>query len=125
MSTNTEVDLFADIEILQKDSWKQFLNKEIQESQSTLIKNSPLKKEADSDISDEDDDTKIVKELPGILPDLLIRGETDKIEVHSRPNSQNPITNLPPDVEKPLNAKLSNRVFHFRKGHNLHSLFAT
>ena len=84
-----------------------------------------MKKEADSDISDEVNDIEVVKEVPGIPPDLLIQGETEEIEVHSRPFSQNPITDSLLDVDKPLNAKLSKKVFKFWKGHNLHSLFAT
>ena len=84
MSTKTEVDLFADIDIPEEDFWERILNKDTQKSPATLNGNSPLKKETDSDISDEDDDIKIVKEVPGIPPDLIIQGKSSKIEVHSR-----------------------------------------
>ena len=94
-----------------------------QKSSPTLNGNSPSKKETDSYNSD-NEEIKIVKELPSIPPDLIIQGEEIEIELHPRLYSQNPITNSPLDVDQPLHADLSSKVFQFRKGHNLHSLFA-
>ena len=65
------------------------LEKDTQQSTSTLIINSPLKKETDSENSDEDDNIESMKEVPEIPPDLVIQGESSEIEVHSRLYSQN------------------------------------
>ena len=124
MSINKEIDIFSDIvETPEKEFWEKILNKETQKSPETISGNRSLKKETTSDNS-EDKEIKIVKEVTAIPPDLIIQGEETEIEVHSRIYSQNPITNLPLDVDKPLHAHLSSKVFKFRNGHNLHSLFA-
>jgi hypothetical protein len=126
MSTKSEVDLFKDIEI-PKSFWDIILNKDTQKSSSSSSLNgySPLKKEIIPAINDEDEEITIVKEVPAIPPDLVIQGEFCEIEVHSRLYNQNPITNSVVDVDKPLHPQLRQKVLHFRKGHNLHSLFAT
>jgi predicted RNA-binding protein len=126
MSTKSEVDLFKDIEI-PKSFWDTILNKDTQKSSSSSSLNgkSPLKKETIPAINDEDEEIIIVKEVPAIPPDLVIQGESSEIEVHSRLYNQNPITNSVVDVDKPLHPQLHQKVLHFRKGHNLHSLFAT
>ena len=121
---NEEKDIFSDIIGVPKEEfWEKILYKETQKSQTTPIGNSPLKKETDSN-SNEDEEIKILKEVPAIPPDLIIQGEEIEIEVHLRIYSQNPITNSPLDVDQPLHANLSSKVFQFQKGHNLHSLFA-
>ena len=124
MSTKLEVDLFADIEIPEEDFWGKILNKDTQKSPSTLSGNSQLKKETDSETSD-DDEIEIVKEVPGTPPDLILQGESSKIQVHSKLYSQNPITNTKLDVDRPLHPDLHKKVLQFRKGYNLHLLFAT
>ena len=124
MSMNKEIDIFSDIiRVPKEEFWEKIQYNETQKSQQTLIGNSPLKKETHSN-SSEDEEIKIVKEVPAIPSDLIIQGEEIEIEVQLRIYSQNPITNLPLDVDKPLHANLSSKVFQFRKGHNLHSLFA-
>ena len=66
MSTEEEVDLFADIGIPEVGFWEKIMNKDTQKSPTTPNRNSSLKKEANSDISDDNEDIKIVKEVPGI-----------------------------------------------------------
>ena len=79
MSINKEIDIFLDIiGVPQKEFWDKILYKETQKSSPTLNGNSPLKKETDSHNSD-DEDIKIVKEVPAIPPDLILQGEEIKI----------------------------------------------
>ena len=125
MSSKLEVDLFADINLPEEDFWENFLNKNTQKSPTTLSGNSPLKKKTDSETSDDNDEIEIVKEVPGIPPDLILQGESSKIEVHSRLYSQNPITNTRLDVDRPLHPHLNKKVLQFQKGYNLHLLFVT
>ena len=95
MSTKSEVDLFEDIEEPQKDFWATLLNKESQKSTSKLEKNSPLKKETNSETSEDDDDKiVIVKEIQVNPPDLVLQDESGEIDLHSQIYSQNPITNI-------------------------------
>ena len=124
MSTKLEVDLFADIEIPEEDFWGKILNKDTQKSPSTLSGNSQLKKETDSETSD-DNEIEIVKEVPGTPPDLILQGESSKIEVYTKLYSKNPITNTNLDVDRPLHPNLHKRVLQFRKNCNLHLLFVT
>ena len=123
MSTQPEVDLFADIETPTGNFWDTILNKETQKLTPRPSENTLLKKETESE--DSDDEIKIVKEVPADPPDLVIQGEDDEIEVHSRLFNLNPITNSNIDVDKPLHPQLHKKVLKFRKGHNLHSIFAT
>ena len=93
---------------------------------TTLEENSHLKKETDSESSEDNDDKiVIVKVVQVTPPDLVLQGESSEIEVHSRLYSQNPITNTSLNVDRPLHPDLHKRVLKFRKSYNLHLLFAT
>ena len=123
MSINEEIDIFSEeIETPNEEFWEKILNKETQKS--SVIGNSRSKIETDSNNS-EDEEIIIVKELPAIPPDLLIQAGESEIEVHSKIYSQNPITESRLEVDKPLHASLSSKVFKLRKGHNQHSLYAS
>ena len=134
MSTHSEVDLFADIEIPQKDFWEQILIKEDQKLNKSPVKDVLLKIEAisdtdtsvntdDSDDSDEDDEIQVVFETEKVEPEFLIQGENHKFAVHAIPHN-NPLTSSNLNVDIPLGTDLSKKVFQFRKGYNLHALFA-
>ena len=125
MSSKSEVDLFEDIEIPEKDFWETILNKATQKSSSRLDGNSRSKIETDSRTSEDDEEVEIVKEVPGTPPDLILQGESSKIEVYTKLYSQNPITNTNLDMDRPLHPDLHKRVLQFRKNYNLHLLFAT
>ena len=124
MSSKSEVDLFEDIEIPEKDFWETILNKATQKSSSRLDGNSRSKIETDSRTSEDDEEVEIVKEVPGTPPDLILQGESSKIEVYTKLYSQNPITNTNLDVDRPLHPDFHKRVLQFRKSYNLHLLFA-
>ena len=108
-----EVDLFEEFEEARKDFWATLLNKESQKSTSRLDGNSYLKKETDSETSEDDkDEIVIVKEIQVNPPDLILQG-------------QNPITNIRWHVDRPLHPDLHKQVLQFRKSYNLHLLFTT
>ena len=125
MYTKLEVDLFEDIEEPEKDFWATLLNKESQKSTSRLEENSHLKKETDSETSEDDDEIVIVKEIQVNPPDLILQGESGKIDIHSQIYSQNPITNISLHVDRPLHPDLHKQVLQFRRSYNIHLLFAT
>ena len=132
MSTHSEVDLFEDIDIPQKDFWEQILFKENQKSPSkSHIEEIDLKLEPISDTEtsvnsdnsvDSEDDIEVVFEKKTVAQDFFIQGKYNEFKVHSIPH-QNQLTASDLDVESPLGCNLSNKVFTFRKGFNLHTFY--
>ena len=126
MSTNTEVDLFEDIEIPQKDFWEQILLKEDQKSKQSPVKDILLKIEAisntdtsvdtdncdNNDNSAEDDDIQVVFKTEKVNPELFAQGEKHNFAVHAIPH-KNPLMNSNLKVDTPLGTDLSKRVFKF------------
>ena len=116
MSTNSDVDLFADINIPQKDFWEQILFKATQKSNpESQIRDVVLKLEpiSDTDTSvDSDDDIKVVFKTKTVAQDFFIQGDAHSFKVHSIPH-KNLLTESDLNVETPLGINLSNKVFKF------------
>ena len=133
MSTNSDVDLFADINIPQKDFWEQISFKATQKSNpESQIRDVVLKLEPISDTdtsvdSDEsvnsDNDIKEIFEKKTVAQDFLIQGDAHNFKVHSIPH-KNLLTESDLNVKTPLGINLSNKVFKIRKGFNLHAFYA-